>query len=106
MLAGGAKKLWQEDPGCPNLQRFLKEGAKHCKVYFRRTPRFARAWIAARGNAESDVCTLTTPLEMWESALVVKDKFVGFAEETKLTIRGAGSMALYEDEQYKIAQKI
>ena len=30
LLADGAKKLWLTDPGHANLQRFLREGAKHC----------------------------------------------------------------------------
>ena len=94
----GAKQLWEMCPDHPSLARILNFGIKQCNIYVVRTPRFARRGIAERGSAEADVTTLTTPLEMWESAGRCDDKFESVRAETHL-----GLMSLFEAMRYEVA---
>ena len=105
-LLDGGKKLWKSDPNHSSLKKVLKHGMKHSKIYVRRTPRFARRWITERGNAEADVQTATTPLQLWESAGRADEKFELVKDEpgNKWTVRGLGSFSLYEDKKYEVGR--
>ena len=45
--------LYKEQPEHKHVQDVLKTGIPHAKVYMRRTPKYARRFIAQLGNAEA-----------------------------------------------------
>ena len=105
-LFEGMHMLWKENPRHPSLQKSIVEGIHHAKIYKRETPRFARRWVKKLGNAESDVTTLTTPLEIWASTEETEAAFAAHKYDQKFTVKSLGSQALWEDEKYKIASSL
>ena len=105
-LFEGMHVLWKENPRHPSLQKSIVEGIHHAKIYTRETLRFARRWVKKLGNAESDVTTLTTPLEIWASTEETEAAFAAHKYDQKFTVKSLGSQALWEDEKYKIASSL
>ena len=105
-LFEGMKQLWLEDPGHPSLQRSMTSGIPHAKIYNRNTPSFARKWIKDLGNAEADVVTLTTPIEVWGCTEETEAAFIAHKDELNLTVKSVGSQALWEEEKYKMAGRL
>lgn len=105
-LFEGMKQLWLEDPEHPSLQRSLTVGIPHAKIYNRNTPSFARKWIKDLGNAEADVVTLTTPIEVWGCTEETEAAFIAHKDELNLTVKSVGSQALWEEEKFKIASRL
>jgi len=49
----------------------VAHGLKHCKIYSRKTPGWARTWVKESGNLFNDNNTAITPCETWRSAFQV-----------------------------------
>eukprot|EP00959_Pyramimonas_sp_CCMP1952_P062573 1308318-Pyramimonas_sp.AAC.2 len=101
-LADGARKLWEEDPLHKNLAELLKVGWRHCKVYKRETPPYARRWLKKKGNIVNDQVAQTGPLEVWREALQVQAMFVRRKKAMSWTVSAQGQIGL-EDKRFEMA---
>ncbi|CAK0814127.1 unnamed protein product [Prorocentrum cordatum] len=102
----GCECVFQESPDHPHMIKMIKEGVAHARVYVRRTPAYARSFIAELGSAEADVVTLTTPIEMWQCTDRTVASFEAHKEKHNITVKSMGTQSLYEDEHFKIANTV
>ncbi|CAK0797145.1 unnamed protein product, partial [Prorocentrum cordatum] len=102
----GCECVFRENPDHVHMVKMRKEGIAHSRVYLRRTPAYARSFIAELGNAEADVLTLTTPIEMWQCTDRTVASFEAHKEQNKITVKSMGTQSLYEDEHFKIANAV
>ena len=76
--------LWMEQPDHPSVLALLKNGIPHSKVYSRKTPPYARRFVADMGNAEAETVTMTTPLEAWICTDLTEQSFETHRERRTL----------------------